>query len=171
IMNEEMDPRLRPREGASDIVQNAFLQILENLQRGTHGIFAVNTEEEFRRWLREVGLNALSKEHRDEGREMRDFRKVQPIPERFDQPAGDPTPSSIMARQEQDLLLEQAVNALPESDRMLLRLRVLHGWKHEDLAELLDGHRSDAGRKRVQRRLTELLYQLREVGPVQDQGS
>jgi len=168
IMAQEMDERLLPRHGASDIVQNAFLHVLENFQRSTEGIFAVGTQEDLRKWLRKVGQNALHKQQRDEGRQKRDFRMDQPIPEGFDQQAGDPSPSSIYRRQERDDRLTQAVNALPEANRMLLRLRVLHDWTYAALAELLDGKESDAGRMVVKRRVTKIQFDLGDDGPIQD---
>lgn len=167
IINEEIDHRLEPRQGASDIVQNAFLNIIANLQRATGGIFAVGADEDLRKWLRRVCLNALYKENRDEGREQRDFRRDQPVPEGFDQQAAGPSPSSIYCQRERDELLGVAVNALPEADRMLLRLREWHDWTNAALAQLLDGKESDAGRVRVQRRLAELYFRLGE-GPIQE---
>jgi RNA polymerase sigma-70 factor (ECF subfamily) len=168
IINEEIDQRLEPRQGASDIEQNAFLNIIANLQRSTGGIFAVSADEDLRKWLRRVCLNALYKENRDEGREQRDFRRDQPVPDGFDQQAAGPSPSSIYCQRERDELLGQAVNALPEADRMLLRLREWHDWTYAALAQLLDGDASEAGRVRVQRRLAELYFQLGEDGPIQE---
>ena len=170
IIQEEMDPRLAPRQGASDIVQNAFLNVISHLQRATGGLFAVGADEDLRKWLRRVGRNALHREHRDEGREKANFRRDQQVPEGFDRPADDPSPSSICRGRERDELLGQAVAALPEADRLLLRLREWHGWTHEALAELLDGQKSPAGRMRVQRRLAELYFRLGEEGPIQDLG-
>jgi RNA polymerase sigma factor (sigma-70 family) len=170
IIHEEMDPRLAPRQGASDIVQNTFLNVIANLQRTTGGIFAVGADEDLRKWLRRVCRNALHREHRDEGRERGDFRRDQPVPEGFDQPGTGPSPSSIFCGRERDELLGQAVAALPEADRLVLRLREWHGWTHEALAELLDGQKSPAGRMRVQRRLAELYFRLGEEGQIQDLG-
>jgi len=170
IINEEIDPRLVPRHGASDIVQNAFLAVLENLQHMTGGLFAVAADEDLPRWLRRVCLNALKKEHRDEGREMRDFRRNQPVPDDFDPQTGGPSLSSICGRRERDELLGQAVNALPEADRMLLRLREWHSWTHAALAKLIDGEESDAGRMRVKRQLAELYLRLGEDDRIQGLG-
>jgi RNA polymerase sigma factor (sigma-70 family) len=165
IVNDEIDSRLVPRQGASDIVQNAFLDILENLQRH---FLAVGAEEDLPRWLRRVCANALKKEHRYESAAKRDFRQDQTPPDGFDQQASDPSPSSACGNRERDALLGQAVNALPPEDRLLLRLRECHDWTYEALAELLDGQASDAGRMRMQRLLTQLLFRLRSDNAMQD---
>jgi RNA polymerase sigma factor (sigma-70 family) len=168
IVNDEIDRRLAPRQGASDIVQNAFQNILENLQRATGGLWAVAADEDLTTWLRRVALNALYNEHRYEGQQKRDFHRDQPVSQAADAPAGDRTPSSIVSAREQHELLRQTVNDLPEADRILLRLREVHDWGYKALAELLDGQESEAGRMRVQRRLTELLLRLKETGPFKE---
>ena len=84
IISEEIDSRLIARHGVSDIVQIAFVRVLENFQRLTGGIFSIGTEEDLRKWLRQICLNALYQEYRDEGREIRDFRKDEPIQEGFE---------------------------------------------------------------------------------------
>ena len=100
IIREEIDPRLNRRHGVSDIVQTALLHVLENFQRATEGLFAVSTEEDLRKWLRQICLNALKQEIRDEGRELRDFRNEEPIREGVEQPlCGGPTPSSIVCEE------------------------------------------------------------------------
>jgi RNA polymerase sigma-70 factor (ECF subfamily) len=162
VINEEIDPRLTARQGASDVVQNAFVNILAHVQGESGGLFAVTTNEDLRRWLRRVCLNALKKGHRDEGREQRDFRRDQSATEALDQVAGGPSPSSVLRQRERDEVVGQALNALPEADRMLLRLREWHGLSYEALAELLEGEPSAAGRMRVRRRLAALLLQLGE---------
>lgn len=168
IMSSEMDEQLRGREGGSDIVQDTFLNIFANLERATGGIFAVTADEDLRKWLRRVGLNALKKKIRDHGRKQRDYHQNQPVPDGFEQPASGPSPSSIYCQRERDEVLTQAINRLPEADRMLLRLYDWHDWTHMALAELLNGEKSDAGRMDVRRRLAKLYIQLGEDGSIQD---
>lgn len=160
IIGEEIDPRLNTRLGASDIVQDAYLRVLENFRRATEGIFSVGTEADLRRWLRQVGLNTLFQEHRDEGREIRDFRKDQPIETEYAPPDDAPSPSSICARKERDERVTGAVNALPEVDRILFRLRELHSWTYAALAGLLDGDETERGRVGMQRRITKIRFEL-----------
>ncbi len=138
IIGEEIDPRLIRRHGVSDIVQTALLRVLENFQRATEGIFAVSTEEDLRKWLRQTCLNALKQEYRDESRELRDFRNEEPSPEGLERPGRGPSPSTIVRDQERDALLLGAINTLSEADRMLLRLKDFHDWTYTALAELVE---------------------------------
>ncbi len=162
IIAEEIDPRLIRRHGVSDIVQTALLRVLENFQRATEGIFAVSTEEDLRKWLRQICLNALKQEYRDEGRQLRDFRNEEPRCEGVERPGDGPSPSSIVSEKEREAVLLGAINTLPEADRMLLRLREFHDWTYMALAALLEGEATDAGRVRMQRRLTQIRFELGE---------
>jgi RNA polymerase sigma factor (sigma-70 family) len=168
IINEEMDPRLVPRQGTSDVVQDVFVNILKNIQGATEGFFAVSANEDLKTWLRRVGLNALKKAARDEGRERRDFRRDQAAPEGMDPPGCGPGPGSVCRQKERDALLTHAINALPEADRVLLRLHEWNEWTYTALAGLLDGEESDSGRMRVQRRLTELRFRLGDDESLQE---
>lgn len=168
IITEEIDSRLIARQGVSDIVQIAFARILENFQRQTEGIFSLATEEDLRRWLRQICLNTLYQEYRDEGRAIRDFRKDEPIQEGFEHEESVLSPSSVISQKEQEDLLVNAINGLPEADRILLRLKDLHNWTYKSLAELLDGQETDAGRVRMQRRLTQLRFELGQNDSLKD---
>jgi RNA polymerase sigma factor (sigma-70 family) len=168
IIGEEIDQRLNRRHGVSDIVQTALLHVLENFHRATEGIFAVSTEEDLRKWLRQICLNSLKQQYRDEGRELRDFRSEQPDVVGVEPLGGGSSPSSIVRDKERDDVLLAALNALPEADRILLRLREFHGWKYMALAALLDGEATDSGRVRMQRRLTQLRFELGEDDAIKD---
>jgi RNA polymerase sigma factor (sigma-70 family) len=168
LISEEIDPRLIARRGVSDIVQTAYVRVLENHQRLTEGIFSIGTEDDLRKWLRQICLNALFQEYRDQGRDMRDFRKDEPILEGSEHPDSVLTPSSMYGRKERDEILENAVNGLPEADRMLLRLKDSHDWSYKSLAELLEGQETEAGRVRMQRRITQLRFELRQNDSLKD---
>jgi RNA polymerase sigma factor (sigma-70 family) len=168
IISEEIDSRLITRHGVSDIVQIAFVRVLENYRRLTEGMFSIGTEEDLRRWLREICLNALYQEYRDEGREIRDFRKDEPFQDGFEHPDSALSPSSVAGRNERDEVLIDAINALPESDRILFRLKELHAWSYKSIAELVDGRQTESGRVRMQRRLTEIRFELRQNESLED---
>ncbi len=65
-------------------------------------------------------------------------------------------------------MLLDVVNGLPEADRLLLRLKDLHDWPYMSLAELLEGRESESGRVRMQRRLTQIRFELRQNDSLQD---
>lgn len=163
IVNDEIDPKLRPRGGASDVVQDAFCEVLGNIDRSTGGLLAVKeNEKDLRAWLRRVALNALRKKERDEGRDRRNFRKDQPIPEGLEPHSRTPSPSSTYRRREKTAAVETALTGLAETDRVLFRLKELHDWPMTDLAALLEGQSTDAGRMRVKRRLADIRLRLSE---------
>ena len=168
IITEEIDSRLIARQGVSDIVQIAFVRVLENFQRLTDGIFSLASEEDLRRWLRQICLNTLYQEYRDEGRGIRDFRKDEPIQEGFEQVASVLSPSSVISQKEREDLLVNAINGLPEADRILLRLKDLHDWTYKSLADLLDGQETDSGRVRMQRRITQIRFELGQNDSLKD---
>jgi RNA polymerase sigma factor (sigma-70 family) len=170
IISEEIDSRLIVRHGVSDIVQIAFVRVLDNVQRSTGGIFSIGTEEDLRKWLRQICLNALYQEYRDEGREIRDFRKDEPIHEGFEHQDSALSPSSLISQREREDTLVNAINGLPEADRILLRLKDAHDWSYKALAELLDGQESDSGRVRMQRRITQLRFELGQNDSLKDLG-
>jgi RNA polymerase sigma factor (sigma-70 family) len=168
IITEEIDSRLIARQGVSDIVQIAFVRVLENFQRLTDGIFSLASEEDLRRWLRQICLNTLYQEYRDEGRGIRDFRKDEPIQEGFEQEASVLSPSSVISQKEREDLLVNAINGLPEADRILLRLKDLHDWTYKSIADLLDGQETDSGRVRMQRRITQIRFELGQNDSLKD---
>jgi RNA polymerase sigma factor (sigma-70 family) len=162
IISEELDPRLGRRQGASDIVQTALLNVIGKIHRETEGLLAVRTEDDLRRWLREISLRALRQEVRDERRELRDFRKEEPSSAEVEHPDDGPSPSRFVLEKERDEVLQAAINSLPEADRLLLRLYEFHEWTYMALAELLDGEATDSGRVRMHRRLTQCRFELGE---------
>ena len=159
IANEEIDPKLRGRTNPSDVVQKAHLAVVERLEQG---ILVVRDRKSLKAWLRMVIKNALHKERRDQCRDVRDVRKEQQAPEGHDPAAAGPTPSSLYRRAEREDALRLAINTLPEADRLLYRLKYVHGWRDLQLAGLLEGEETDAGRMRIQRRLAKIRHHLAE---------
>jgi RNA polymerase sigma factor (sigma-70 family) len=170
IIRNEMTPQLLARADASDIVQEANLDVLEHVIRETRGLFVVKQEEDLAAWLRRVCLNALLNKRRDEGRDRRDAGKDRPLAEGVDRPAATPAASSLFRERERNELLERAINRLDEPDRLLLRLRYWHDWSCPQLAALVDGELTEAGRVRMQRRLAELEFRLGEDDEIEKWG-
>jgi RNA polymerase sigma factor (sigma-70 family) len=167
IINDEMPEKLRSHAGASDIVQDAIVNVVNMT---TNRLFAVRTEDDLKSWLRRVGLNALKKEWRDQRRDRRDLLKAQPLPDGLDLKSSGLSPSSEYRRRERDDSIAQVIRDMPEADRLLFRLRYENRWSYMALAELLEGQASDAGRKRVQRRLDALVEEVAENPRIKDSG-
>ena len=151
-------------------MQIAFVRVLENFQRLSEGIFSIGTEEDLRKWLRQICLNASTRNTAMKVARIRDFRKDEPIQPGFEQQDGAPSPSSECCQKERDDMLVNAINGLPEVDRILLRLKDSHAWSYASLAELVDGRETNAGRVRLQRRITQLRFELRQNDSLQDLG-
>jgi RNA polymerase sigma-70 factor (ECF subfamily) len=149
VAEREIDADLRAKGGASDLVQETFLEA----QRDFRG-FAGTSEAELRAWLRRLLLNNLSHftrryratGKRAVGREVglqAEGSADTPLPE----PAADtPSPSVEAMAHEQAVALRQALERLPEDYRQVIVLRYLEGRSFEEIGRLLN-RSPDAARK------------------------
>jgi RNA polymerase sigma-70 factor (ECF subfamily) len=119
IANEEVEAQLQAKVGPSDLVQQTFLEG----QRDFTG-FRGHTEDDLRAWLRQILLHNIA----NVGRQYRATDMRQVSREVGDAAAGSlpdrkPSPSSVLAAQEQDAALSRALQHLPADYRDVLRLR------------------------------------------------
>jgi RNA polymerase sigma-70 factor (ECF subfamily) len=124
IANEEMPPGLRGKAGASDLVQETFLQAQGHFDR-----FRDEGEAELLAWLRRILLNRVANlKRRYLGTDKRCLSREVSLAEGSaggvpDVPAADLSPSSRVAAHEQDVALREALERLPADYREVLRLR------------------------------------------------
>lgn len=138
VANSELDPRLRPKGGASDLVQDAFVRA-----KHAFGQFEGNTEPELLRWLRAILLHRISNFSRSfrntdkrridqevslEGTQAR-------TPGSWQLPAPSPSPSDQLKRAEDAQLVQDALASLPEPDLTIVRLRYEEDRSFEEIAE------------------------------------
>jgi RNA polymerase sigma-70 factor (ECF subfamily) len=140
VAQRELDDDLRSKGGASDLVQDTFLEAHRHFDR-FHG----ELEVELRAWLRRLLLNNLADfrrlyretEKRDAGRE---------IPLGFasagratTEPLADsgPSPSTVVAGQEQSRQLETILRSLPDDYREVLELRHRDGRSFSEIAQAM----------------------------------
>ena len=126
VANRELDGELRAKGGASDLVQETFLEAQRDFAR-FHG----NSEAELRAWLRRLLLNNVAnftRQYRD--RAKREVAREVPLEaggsshERGAGLAADTTsPSGQAIAREQAKALEQAMERLPPDYRQVLALR------------------------------------------------
>ena len=125
IAGQELDPALRAKGGASDLVQETILEAFRDF---TH--FQGQSEQELFGWLRRLLLNNVA----NFGRRYRDTAKRQAsaeVPLTGDQSSdlaetligGDSTPSAHAMAHEQIRALEQALECLPDEYRQVILLR------------------------------------------------
>ncbi len=141
LANQRLPADLRAKSGASDIVQQTFLEAQRDFA-GFHG----QTEGELRAWLRRLLIHNLANfrrhcqatDKRQVGREVHleaGPGEAVPGPEPV---AATPSPSREATAREQTELLERALTQLPEDFRRVITLRH-HGQNtFEEIARLMN---------------------------------
>jgi RNA polymerase sigma-70 factor (ECF subfamily) len=139
LVELRLDPRLRSRVDASDVVQEAHLEALNRLDA-----YLERPALPFRLWLRQIAVDRARKARRRHlGAARRALRREAPLPEWSSLlPAGRPaaggsTPSQQLSRRELARRLRQAVARLPEADREIVRMRHFEGLSNQEAARLL----------------------------------
>lgn len=147
VADRQLDADLRAKGGASDLVQETFLEA----QRDFAG-FGGTTEDELLAWVRRILLNNAAnfarRYHtgkRDLGREVgpaaADSGGSGPVPT---DPV--PTPSRLAVEREQAEALRAAIDRLPDEYRRVIVLRYLEGRSFEDIGAEM-GRSPEAARK------------------------
>jgi RNA polymerase sigma-70 factor (ECF subfamily) len=160
VANRELSPDLRVKVGASDLVQETFLDAQHDFPR-----FRGSTERELLAWLRRILLTNLalaSRQFRDtEKRQVdREISLATAPAELLDGLTGDgESPSSIARAREQDEALERALAKLPEQYREVIRLRNSERRSFEEIGTNM-GRSAEAARKLWGRALKHLQQLL-----------
>jgi RNA polymerase sigma-70 factor (ECF subfamily) len=163
-----LDPRLGARVGASDVLQEAYVDALKR-----HGHFFERTGVSFYVWLRLIVNQSLIDTHRRHlGAKMRDAGNEQP-------PAGHwaaatsvslarhlvaqmQSPSAVMRQEETLAQVQAALESLEPLDREVLTLRHFEELGNNEVAELL-GLQKAAASNRYVRALGRLREALAKV--------
>jgi RNA polymerase sigma-70 factor, ECF subfamily len=162
IAQQEISPDLRARGGASDLVQETFLEAQRDFA-GFHG----TTRKELLAWLRRLLLNNLAnfvRQHRQTakrclGREV----ALQAVDSSCGALAAVPSPSQQAMADEQDRAVQEAIERLPNDYRRVILLRYREGCSFERIAELMG--RSNNAARRLWLRALERLEQDLESPP------
>lgn len=162
IVEREVGPDLRAKAGASDLVQQTFLDACRGF-----AAFQGNSEAELLAWLRQILLHHLGKL----ARRYRDTQKRQLGREVSLSPAGSSagprpepaapveSPSYEARARERDEALERALGRLPDDHRLVIDLRYREGRSFEEVAAAL-GRSLDATRKLWARAVDRLQHEL-----------
>jgi RNA polymerase sigma-70 factor (ECF subfamily) len=161
VAHKELDPELRAKGGASDLVQETFVDAQRLI-----GTFEGTTDGPWAAWLRELLLNNLA----DFVRRYRAGKRR--VGREVGQPAGDssmdrggdlaadtPSPSVTAMAAEQLVALECALHRLPADYREVLMLRYQGDLSFEDIGQRL-GRSGNAARKLWLRALRKLEQEL-----------
>ena len=158
VANEELEPELRAKLGASDLVQETFLGAQRDIRS-----FRGRSEREWRLWLRGILVHVLAN-HRRQYRAIAKRRvecevSISSTPH-FDWPAANPSPSADLAMREIEAALLSALDSLAEHHRNVVL------WHHRDRLPFEEvgrrlGISADAARKHWERALKALRKELR----------
>lgn len=145
IADRELEPALRARGGASDLVQETMLVAQQHFGR-FHG----QSEGELRAWTRRILLNQLAQFRRQHYRTGKRTVGVEVPLEQHEDSAeragGHTPPINQVIRSERLLALRQAVDQLPEHYRQAFLWRYQEGCSHETIGRRL-GLSPEAARK------------------------
>jgi|SRR6516164_2302251 RNA polymerase sigma-70 factor (ECF subfamily) len=140
VADRELDPDLRAKGGASDLVQETFLEAQRDFAR-----FRGNSEDEFRAWLRRMLLHRLGKfarryrrtQKRRLGREVGDQPDGSSSRIRGDVIADMLSPSGEAMALEQTEALQRALSRLPEDYRRVITLRYEEDLSFHEIGRIL----------------------------------
>ena len=166
VARQAIGPTLRAKGGASDLVQDTFLEAQRLFPR-----FEGGSGAQLRAWLRSLLLHKAAKL----GRRYRGTRKRQlsreiplsadgPIAAHPSQIAGPlPTPSVQVMADEQLRQLQAAIDHLPDDYRQVIALRYHEGLAFEEVGRRL-GRSADAARMLWARAVDRLKQELHGDG-------
>jgi RNA polymerase sigma-70 factor (ECF subfamily) len=161
VADRELDPKLQAKGGASDLVQETFLEAQRDFGR-FHG----TTDGELRAWLRQLLLhNVANFARRYRGTDKRRLnREVGLAGDSSADPAGalsagTPTPSQWAMAGEQDVELRRALEGLSEDYRYVLLLRYQEELSFDEIAQRM-GRSAGAVRKLWLRAVERLRREL-----------
>jgi RNA polymerase sigma-70 factor (ECF subfamily) len=163
LVELRLDPRLRPRVDASDVVQEAQLEALSRLDA-----YLERPALPFRLWLRQIAFDRTLKARRHHlGAARRALDREVQLPEQSSLVlarrllAGGPSPSRQVSEREMARRLREAVARLPEADREVVVLRHFEGLSNQEVACLLALSPATASRRhgRAVLRLHRILFE------------
>ena len=163
IANQDLDDMLKPKLGASDVVQQSMMLAQQNFDQ-----FRGESEREFLGWLKTILVNDIrdnrrqfSTQKRDAGLEvnMQDHSVVK-------KNVFDPwlTPSSDAIERERAQLLANALGELSEDHRNVIELRNFQQLDFVEIGQRMD-RSADAARKLWARAVETLQSNLAALSP------
>jgi RNA polymerase sigma-70 factor (ECF subfamily) len=162
VANEELDSCLRPKVGASDLVQESVLEARKDFAR-----FRGGTPEDLLAWLRGILRHNLA----DARRRFQEAACRQLCQEEFLDAgnaaalhaklvADTPSPPERAAAREQEEALEAALTRLPEDYRRVLTLRYDEAHSFQEVGAAL-GKSEGAAKKLWRRAVRQLRQEMR----------
>jgi RNA polymerase sigma-70 factor (ECF subfamily) len=161
VAEQELGDDLRAKGGASDIVQDTFLEAQRDF-----GGFGGRSEAELLAWLRRMLLNNLAnfaRHYRGTGKRRLDLEEALDTPPGAGAPrdlaADVGTPSALLMGQEQAAQVARAMERLPEQYRKVLTMRYQQERTFEEIGQEM-GMTVSAARKMWLRAVLALQQEL-----------
>jgi RNA polymerase sigma-70 factor (ECF subfamily) len=163
-----LDPLLRGRVEAADVVQEAYIEIARRV-----GDYTANPAVSFFVWARQLTSQTLIGVHRRHFREKRDASLEVRLGPRSSPSTSDSlarllldrhtTPSQAAARAEEAALLRAALESMDAIDREVLALRHFEQLGNNEVAQILDLSVTAASNRyvRAMTRLGEIVAKVR----------
>jgi RNA polymerase sigma-70 factor (ECF subfamily) len=142
LAQRQLEGRIAARVDASDIIQQTFLHAHRSFAQ-----FAGQDVQQLAAWLKGILDHKVASAIRDHALlQKRNVQRDRSLDDshggraslKQELNAGFSTPSQKAIRVEQEQLLTQALNVLPDDQREAVRLRHLEGWALADIARHLD---------------------------------
>jgi RNA polymerase sigma-70 factor (ECF subfamily) len=166
VANEQLETDLQAKAGASDLVQDTFVEAHRDF-----AVFRGRSEEELLTWLRQILLHNLANVRRHyRGTEKRQLQREVSIDTASDDELrgglvdDGSSPSAQVRAREQDAALERALEELPESYRQVIQWRSLERCSFEEIGQRL--HCSAGAARKLWTRAVEKLQRL--LGPADE---
>ena len=159
---------LRVRLDASDLVQETFLKAHREFRQ-----FMGSTEPELTAWLRQILVRTLANQARHHRRKGRDYHRDEPLEALLERSSIEAqralaaplsSPSSLVGRREQAVLLADALEKLPADYREIFLMRNLEHIPFEEIA-VRTGRSPGAARMLWTRTIKKLSQLLEEDAP------
>jgi RNA polymerase sigma-70 factor (ECF subfamily) len=157
---------LRARLDASDLVQETFLKAHREFRQ-----FLGTSEPELTAWLRQILVRTVANQARHHRRQGRDYHRDEPLEALLERSSSGvqraletplASPSSIVSRREQAVLLADALEKLPSDYREVFLMRNLEHIPFEEIAVRMG--RSPGAARMLWTRAIKKLSQLVEEG-------
>jgi RNA polymerase sigma-70 factor (ECF subfamily) len=133
IAQQQLNPDLQVKGGASDLVQETFLEAHRVFPR-----FQGNSPVELRAWLRQLLLHRAAKlGRRYRTTQKRRLSRETALEDGAPSPSAGVTPSGMAIAHELEQSLQLALDHLPEDYRRVISLRYQEGRSFEEIGRLM----------------------------------
>jgi RNA polymerase sigma-70 factor (ECF subfamily) len=169
LVSLRLDPRLRARVDASDVVQEAQIEAVRRV-----GSYLERPALPFHLWLRQIAYDRLLMVRRQHVATRRTVEREAVLPDESSLQladlvlAGAPSPSQQLGRDELVARIQRTLLDLSDTDREILLMRTLEGLSNKEVAQVLDLDLAAAS-KRYGRAILRLRQLLKARGMLESE--